>query len=84
MRTYQCKQYDLEGEVKQLEYLPLVMISKDFWLPTADQINDLTAQADPTLHGYMEHRMIANWAEEQAKTNAEIKAKNDTIKKAAR
>jgi uncharacterized protein YacL (UPF0231 family) len=31
--------------------------------------------------GYMEHSMIAKWAEEQAKTNAIIKATNDTIKK---
>ena len=81
LRTYQREQYDLEDELKKLEYLPLVMISKDFWVPTADQINDLAAQADPTLRGYMERRMMADWAEEQAKTNAEIKAKNDTIKK---
>jgi len=29
----------------------------------------------------MERRMMVDWAEEQAKINAEIKAKNDTIKK---
>ena len=57
------------------------MISKDFWVPTEDQINDLTAQADPTLRGYIERRMMADWAVEQAKLNAEIKAKNDTTKK---
>ena len=79
--TYQPERYDLEDELKQLEYIPLVMISKDFWVPTADQINDLAAQADPTLRGYMERHMMADWAEKQAKTNAEIKAKNDSIKK---
>jgi hypothetical protein len=57
------------------------MISKDFWVPTANQVNDLAAQTDPMLHGYMEQRMMADWAEEQAKTNVEIKAKNDAIKK---
>ena len=81
LRTYQREQYDLEEELKQLEYIPLIMISKDFWVPTEDQINDLTAQADPTLRGYTERRMMADWAVEQAKKNAEIKAKNDTIKK---
>jgi hypothetical protein len=81
LRTYQRERYDLEDELKQLEYIPLVMISKDFWVPTAEQIDDLAVQADPTLHGYMERRMMADWAEEQAKTNTEIKAKNDTIKK---
>ena len=67
LRTYRREQYDLEEELKQLEYLPLIMISKDFWVPTEDQINDLTAQEDPTLRGYIEHRMMADWAVEQAK-----------------
>jgi hypothetical protein len=31
LRTYQREKYDLEDELKQLEYIPLVMISKDFW-----------------------------------------------------
>jgi hypothetical protein len=81
LRTYQREQYNLEDELKQLEYIPLVMVSKDFWVPTANQITELAAQPDLTLRRYMECRMMVDWAEVQAKTNAEIKAKNDTIKK---
>ncbi len=57
------------------------MVSKDFWVPTANQITELAAKPDLTLRGYMERHMMADWAEVQAKINAEIKAKNDTIKK---
>jgi hypothetical protein len=37
MCTYQHERYDLKDELRQLEYLPLVMISKDFWVPNANR-----------------------------------------------
>ncbi len=47
--------------------------SNDFWVPTTKQTRELGAQAHATLHGYMERRMMADQAEEQAKRNSESK-----------
>jgi hypothetical protein len=81
LRSYKHEPYNLEEELKNLEYLPMVTISKDFWVLTTEQIRELAAQTDTTLHGYMERCMMADWADEQAKKNSEIKAMNNTIKK---
>jgi hypothetical protein len=71
----------MTAELKNLEYKPLVMISKDFWGPNARQITELKAEANATRRGYIERRMMAEWVEAQAALNAEIQAENDTIKK---
>jgi hypothetical protein len=35
LRQYKRTKYDLDKELRHLEYQPLVMISEDFWVPTA-------------------------------------------------
>jgi hypothetical protein len=74
LRELKCKEFDLEDKLQGLEYQPLVNISKEFWVPTREEQRDVR-------RGYKECSMMAEWAEEQAKINAVIKATNDTIKK---
>jgi hypothetical protein len=81
LRELKRKTYDLEEELKGLEYQPLVTISKEFWLPTTVQLALLEKESNDVRRGYMERSMMAEWAEAQAKINATIKATNDTIKK---
>jgi hypothetical protein len=59
----------------------LVTISKEFWVPSAVQLLILEVEASNVRRGYLERSIMAQWAEEQAKVNATIKATNDTIKK---
>jgi len=81
LRELKRKTYDLEEELMGLEYEPLVTISKEFWVPTDDQLELLEDEPNDVRRGYMERSMMAEWAEAQAKINATIKATNDTIKK---
>jgi len=81
LRELKRKEYSLEDELRGLEYQPLVTISKEFWVPSAAQLLILEAEASDVRRGYLERSMMAQWAEEQAKVNATIKATNDTIKK---
>ncbi len=54
---------------------------KDFWVPSTQQLAELEAENNATRRGYLERRMMVEWAEEQARHNAEIQALNDSIKK---
>jgi hypothetical protein len=81
LREYKRVQYDLDKELQSLEYEPLVMISKDFWVPDAREIEELEAEPSVTRRGYIERRMMLEWAARQAERNAEIQAWNDAIKK---
>jgi len=81
LRELKRKEYSLEDELRGLEYQPLVTISKEFRVPSAAQLLILEAEASNVRRGYLERSMMAQWAEEQAKLNATIKATNDTIKK---
>jgi hypothetical protein len=67
--------------LSKLEYQPLLTISKDFWVPNARQIAELDAETNATRRGYIERRMMAEWAEAQAVQNAEIQVQNDSVKK---
>ncbi len=81
LREYKSDQYDLDQALKNLKYQLLVMISKDFWHPTARQITELEAESNTTRRGYFEHRIMAKWTETQAEHSAEIQSQNDSIKK---
>jgi hypothetical protein len=81
LRELKRKEYSLEKELRSLEYQPLVTISKEFWVPSAAQLLILEVEASDVRRGYLERSMLAQWAEEQAKVNATIKATNDIIKK---
>jgi len=50
-------------------------------VPTAAQLSALENEPNNVRRGYMERRMMAEWAEEQSKINVIIKATNNTIKK---
>lgn len=80
LRELKRKTYDLEDELQGLEYQPLVTISKELWVPMAAQLSVLENELNDISRGYMECRMMAEWAEGQAKINVIIKAMNDTIK----
>jgi hypothetical protein len=71
----------MEAALQQLQYQPLLVISKEFWVPTAEQMTELDRETNATRRGYLERRMMAEWAEEQAAQNAEIQANNDAVKK---
>jgi hypothetical protein len=81
LRELKQKEYSMEDELQGLEYLPLMAISKEFWVPSVDPLMILEAEVNDVRRGYMERSMMAQWAEKQAKVNATIKATNDTIKK---
>jgi hypothetical protein len=44
LRELKQKEYDLEEELKGLEYQPLVTISKEFWVPSTGKILVLEAE----------------------------------------
>ncbi len=81
LKEYKREHCDLDQALQNLKYQPLVMISKDFWVPTARQLTELEVENNATRQGCLEHRMMAKWAEAQARCNAEIQALNDSIKK---
>jgi hypothetical protein len=81
LREYKREEFDLDGRLRALEYEPLVTISKDFWVPTTVDILELEAESDTTRRGYVERRLMAQWARTQAIRNAEIQARNDATKK---
>ena len=81
LREYKREAYDLNQALNHLEYQPLVTISKDFWVPSARQLAELEGENNTMRRGYVERRMMAEWAEKQALRNAEIQAQNDAIKK---
>jgi hypothetical protein len=81
LRELKRKQYNMEDELRDLEYQPLATILKEFWVPSVDQLMQLEAETNDVRRGHMERQMMAQCAEEQAKVNATIKATNDTIKK---
>jgi hypothetical protein len=81
LREYKWNEYDLDKELSKLEYQPLLTISKDFWVPTTQEIVELEAETNSIRRGYLARRMMATWATRQAGRNAEIQASNDSIKK---
>jgi hypothetical protein len=81
LREYKRNEYDLDKELSKLEYQPLLTISKDFWVPTTQEIVELEAETNSVRRGYLARRMMATWATRQAGRNAEIQASNDSIKK---
>jgi hypothetical protein len=81
LRDLTRKKFDLDDELKGLDYQPLVTISKEFWVPNEKQQDLLEEEKNDVKRGYMERSMMAEWAERQANANAIIKAMNDTIKK---
>jgi hypothetical protein len=42
---------------------------------------ELDAETNMTRRGYIERRMMGEWAKQQEKVNAETQANNDAIKK---
>jgi hypothetical protein len=66
---YKKEEYNLDQEMCGLDYLPLVTISKDFWVPTACQLTELEAESNATGHGYIKRRMMVEWAEQPANLN---------------
>jgi hypothetical protein len=66
LREYRREEYDFNKELRKLEYQPLLTISKDFWVPTAQEIEELEAETNSVRRGYLERRMMATWATRQA------------------
>jgi hypothetical protein len=81
LREYKQDEYNLDKELNKLEYQPLLTISKDFWVPTAQELVELEVESNSTRRGYLERRMMAIWAAKQVERNAEIQANNDANKK---
>ena len=81
MRGFKRKEYNIEDELKVLQYEPEIPITRDYWTPDPDEIALLTKEPDATKRGYLEKSMFASWAKEQLIANAEIKTKNDNLKK---
>jgi hypothetical protein len=59
LMEYKREPYNMATALQNLEYQPLLTISKDFWGPTARQIAELVAETNTTRKGYMEGRMMA-------------------------
>ena len=81
LREFKRKEYNIEDELKVLQYEPEIPITKDYWTLDADEVALLTKEADATARGYLEKSMFADWAKKQLIMNAEIKTKNDNLKK---
>jgi hypothetical protein len=62
LRELKRKEYNMEDKLRDLEYQPLLTISKEFWVPSVDQLMQLEAEANDVKRGYMERRMMAQWA----------------------
>ena len=81
LRELKRKEYNIEDELKVLQYEPEIPITKDYWTPDAGELTLLTQEPDATTRGYLEKSMFADWAKKQLILNAEIKTKNDNLKK---
>ncbi len=64
-----------------LQYELEMPITKDYWTPDAGELTLLTQEPDATARGYLEKSMFADWAKKQLILNADIKTKNDNLKK---
>jgi len=53
LRELKQKEYDLEEELKGLEYQPLVTISKEFWVPSTGKILEIIATGNETTRKNM-------------------------------
>ena len=58
------KKYDLDKELKGLEYQSLVTVSKEFRVPTDEQKEELEEEPSDVQRSYMERGMMAKLAEE--------------------
>jgi hypothetical protein len=54
LREYKRERYNLDAELRRLEYEPLMTISKDFWVPTLDEMVELEAETNSTRRGFLE------------------------------
>jgi hypothetical protein len=54
LREYKRERYNLDVELRHLEYEPLMTISKDFWVPTPDEMVELEAETKSTRRGFLE------------------------------
>jgi hypothetical protein len=64
LRELKRKKYDFDEALKGLEYQPLVTISKEFWVPADEQLEELKEEPSDVQRSYMEHGMMAEWAEQ--------------------
>jgi len=64
LRELKRKEFNLEEEFQGLEYQPVATISKEFWVPTREELRKLEAETNDVRRSYKEHRMMAEWAEE--------------------
>jgi hypothetical protein len=81
LREFKRKEYDMEDELARLEYQAMLPVTKDHWVPSAEEITELSAITNDVLRGYQERTLFALWAERRSAENALIKTQNDNLKK---
>ena len=81
LHDFKRKQYNMEAELALLQNEPLLPIPKDYWILAPTEIAMLAAEVDKVRRGYLEHRMLTQWATTHAVVNAKIKTHNKNKKK---
>ncbi len=71
----------MDDLLQQLENEPLLPLTKDYWIPTDDQIDKLVKETDVVKRDYLKCCMFRLWAVAQAEANAAIKTQNENRKK---
>ncbi len=63
------KEYDMEDELAKLEYQAVLPVTKDHWVPTAEEVAELSAMTKDVLCRYRERALFALWAERRSVEN---------------
>ena len=72
----------MDAELQEFEYEPEILTGTDYWVPTIEQFEKLTDITDDRTRSYEEKVLYNKGVEHQQNLNAEIKTKNDIMKKA--
>ena len=81
LREFKRKEYNMEAELARLEYQAVLNVTKDSWVPTVEEIVELSNMTNDVLRGYRERALFALWTERRGVENAIIRTQNDNLKK---
>ena len=80
LREMERKKYDMEEELARLVYQAVMPVTKDNWVPTVDEITELSNVTNEITRGYRERVIFASWVERRSVENANIRTLNDSVK----
>lgn len=81
LREIERIEYNMEKQLPDVENRPLLLVSKDYRVPTSEEIALLVAEKDELKRKYLERYFFGMMAMSQAMINAAVKTQNENKKK---